>query len=89
MSGKTLAAGKHAILNVDNAKIMDIRLSDAAGTNVEAKAGQVSNITRLGSDAMNVLGIYTLTGMKVSGCSRDLYKLPAGVYIVDGKKVVK
>lgn len=89
MSGKTLAAGKHAILNVGNAKIMDIRLSDAAGTNVEAKAGQVSNITRLGSDAMNVLGIYTLTGMKVSGCSRDLYKLPAGVYIVDGKKVVK
>lgn len=89
MSGKTLAAGKHAILNVGNAKIMDIRLSDAAGTNVEAKAGQISNITRLGSDAMNVLGIYTLTGMKVSGCSRDLYKLPAGVYIVDGKKVVK
>lgn len=89
MSGKTLSAGKHAVLNIGNAKIMDIRLSDATGTNVEAKAGQTTNITRLGADAMNVSGIYTLTGVKVSGCSSDLKKLPAGVYIVDGVKVVK
>ena len=89
MSGKTLAAGKHAILNIGNAKIMDIRLSDAAGKNVEAKAGELSSITRLGSDVMNVSGIYTLTGVKLSGRSSDLKKLPAGIYIVDGKKVVK
>lgn len=89
MSGKTLTAGKHAILNTGNAKIMDIRLSDAAGKNVEAKAGELSSITRLGSDVMNVSGIYTLTGVKLSGRSSDLKKLPAGVYIVDGKKVVK
>lgn len=89
MSGKTLAAGKHAILNIGNAKIMDIRLSDAAGKNVEAKAGELSSITRLGSDVMNVSGIYTLTGVKLSGRSSDLNRLPAGVYIVDGKKVVK
>ena len=89
MSGKTLAAGKHAILNIGNAKIMDIRLSDAAGKNVEAKAGELSSITRLGSDVMNVSGIYTLTGVKLSGRSSDLKKLPAGVYIADGKKVVK
>lgn len=89
MSGKTLTAGKHAILNIGNAKIMDIRLSDAAGKNVEAKAGELSGITRLGSDVMNVSGIYTLTGVKLSGRSSDLKKLPAGVYIVDGKKVVK
>ena len=89
MSGKTLTAGKHAILNIGNAKIMDIRLSDAAGKNVEAKAGELSSVTRLGSDVMNVSGIYTLTGVKLSGRSSDLKKLPAGVYIVDGKKVVK
>ena len=89
MSGKTLTAGKHAILNIGNAKIMDIRLSDAAGKNVEAKAGELSSITRLGADVMNVSGIYTLTGVKLSGRSSDLKKLPAGVYIVDGKKVVK
>ena len=89
MSGKTLSAGKHAVLNIGNAKVMDIRLSDATGTNVEAKAGQTTDITRLGADAMNVSGIYTLTGVKVSGRSSDLQKLPAGVYIVDGKKVVK
>lgn len=89
MSDKTLAAGKHAILNIGNVKIMDIRLSDAAGKNVEAKAGELSSITRLGSDVMNVSGIYTLTGVKLSGRSSDLKKLPAGVYIVDGKKVVK
>lgn len=89
MSGKTLTAGKHAILNIGNAKIMDIRLSDAAGKNVEAKAGELSGITRLGSDVMNVSGIYTLTGVKLSGRSSDLNRLPAGIYIVDGKKVVK
>lgn len=89
MSGKTLTAGKHAILNIGNAKIMDIRLSDAAGKNVEAKAGELSSITRLGSDVMNVSGIYTLMGVKLSGHSSDLNRLPAGVYIVDGKKVVK
>ena len=89
MSGKTLAAGKHAILNIGNAKIMDIRLSDAAGKNVEAKAGQETSVTPLGADVMNVSGIYTLTGVKLSGRSSDLKKLPAGVYIVDGKKVVK
>ena len=89
MSGKTLTAGKHAILNIGNAKIMDIRLSDAAGKNVEAKAGQETSVTRLGADVMNVSGIYTLTGVKLSGRNSDLKKLPAGVYIVDGKKVVK
>lgn len=89
MSKKTLAAGKHAILNIGNAKIMDIRLSDAAGKNVEAKAGEATSISRLASDVNNVPGIYTLTGVKVSGRSSDLSKLPAGVYIVDGKKVVK
>lgn len=89
MSGKTLTAGKHAILNIGDAKIMDIRLSDAAGKNVEAKAGQETSVTRLGADVMNVSGIYTLTGVKLSGRSSDLKKLPAGVYIVDGKKVVK
>lgn len=89
MSGKTLTAGKHAILNIGNAKIMDIRLSDATGKNVEAKAGELSSITRLGSDVMNVSGIYTLTGVKLSGRSSDLNRLPAGVYIVDGKKMVK
>lgn len=89
MSGKTLAAGKHAILNIGDAKITDIRLSNAAGKNVEAKAGELSSITRLGSDVMNVSGIYTLTGVKISGRSNDLKKLPAGIYIVDGKKVVK
>ena len=89
MSKKTLAAGKHAILNIGNAKIMDIRLSDAAGKNVEAKSGEATSISRLASDVNNVPGIYTLTGVKVSGRSSELSKLPAGVYIVDGKKVVK
>ena len=89
MSGKTLAPGKHAVLNIGNAKIMGVRLSDVAGTNVEARNSQATNITRLGSDAMTVSGIYTLTGVKVSGNSSDLKNLPTGVYIVDGKKVVK
>ena len=31
-------------------------------------------------------GIYTLTGLRLEG---DFHRLPAGVYIVNGKKVVK
>lgn len=89
MNGKTLPAGKNAILNIGNAKIGSIKLSDKYGHNILAVSATPTGIDRMGSDVKNVTGIYTLSGVKVSGNAKDLKKLPGGVYIVDGEKVVK
>ena len=89
MNGKTLPAGKNAILNIGNAKIGSIKLSDKYGHNILAVSATPTGIDRMGSDVKNVKGIYTLSGVKVSGNAKDLKKLPGGVYIVDGEKVVK
>lgn len=89
MNGKTLAAGKNAILNIGNAKIGSVKLSDKYGHNIQALSDTPTAIDRMGSDAMSVKGIYTISGVKVSGNAADLKKLPKGVYIIDGEKVVK
>lgn len=89
MNGKTLPAGKNAILNIGNAKIASVKLSDKYGHNIQAVSATPTGIDRMGSDVKNVMGIYTLSGVKVSGNAKDLKKLPSGVYIVDGEKVVK
>jgi hypothetical protein len=89
MNGKMLGAGKHALLYIGDADVNSLRLSDAYGHNVTAIAGNTTAINRMGSDVMNVKGIYTLGGQKLSGNSNDLKKLPKGVYIINGEKVVK
>lgn len=89
MSGKSIAAGKHAILNIGDSQISDIRLSDTRGHRVNAVAGNTTSIDRLGSDVQHVEGIYTLTGVKISGDAKKASKLPSGVYIINGQKVVK
>ena len=89
MSGKSIAAGKHAILNIGDSQISDIRLSDTRGHRVNAVAGNTTSIDRLGSDVQHVEGIYTLTGVKISGNAKKASKLPSGVYIINGQKVVK
>ena len=89
MSGKTLTAGKHALLYIGDAQVNSLRLSDAQGHNVTAVAGNTTAVTRMGSDVMNVKGIYTLGGQKLSGKASDLKKLPKGIYIINGEKIVK
>ena len=90
MSGKTLTAGKHALLYIGEAQVNTLRLSDAQGHNVTAVAGSnTTAVTRMGSDVMNVKGIYTLGGQKLSGNASDLKKLPKGIYIINGEKIVK
>ena len=89
MNGKTLAAGKNAILNIGNAKIGSIKLSDKYGHNIQALSDTPTGIDRMGADVKSVKGIYTISGVKVSGNAADLKKLPKGVYIIDGEKVVK
>ena len=91
MKGKSLAAGKHAILNLGETAISNVTLSDATGRNVQAVAGSGATgiENAMGSKVLNVKGIYNLKGQKIAGSIKAWEKLPNGVYIIDGVKVVK
>ena len=88
MNGKTLSAGKHALLHIGDAQIASIRLSNAMGGNVPVEAG-TTNIEQVLTGASTIIGIYNLHGQRVAVSADQLNLLPKGVYIVDGKKVVK
>lgn len=88
MSGKALEAGKHAVLNLGKAKISNIRLSDRDGHNVQAIGNEETRVNRL-VDSQTIEGIYSLNGQKISSKEIDFSRLPKGVYIINGKKVVK
>lgn len=88
MSGKTLAPGKHALLNIGTGQIAKIRLSDMYGRNVEAIGSETTDIDRMGKDVMTVKGVYNMSGQKVAG-SAERKNLPKGVYIINGEKVVR
>ena len=89
LNGKTLSAGKHALLKIGDASITTLRLSDAQGCNVQAITDETTSITTLASKMKQQGGIFNLKGQKVSGKAIDLKKLPKGVYIINGEKVVK
>jgi hypothetical protein len=89
MNGKTLSAGKHALLNIGNADLSTLRLSDSQGRNVKVGAGSVTGIKTLGSKVLQQGGIFNLNGQKMSGNAVDIKKLPKGVYIINGEKVLK
>jgi hypothetical protein len=91
MKGKSLAAGKHAILDLGETAISNVTLSDATGRNVQAVAGSGATgiENAMGSKVLNVKGIYNLKGQKIAGSIKAWEKLPNGVYIIDGVKVVK
>ncbi|MBO4641943.1 MAG: S8 family serine peptidase [Bacteroidaceae bacterium] len=89
MNGKTLEPGKHALLHIGNAKIGGIRLSDANGHNVDPIGDEATRVNRMASDVMTVPGIYDMQGRKITGDSGLQGQLPKGVYIINGKKVVR
>ena len=90
MNGKTLSAGKHALLKIGDAEISSIRLSNAMGGNVPVEGGEgTTRIDAMGSKIQLQGGVYNLKGQKVAAESNDLKKLPKGVYIINGQKVVK
>ncbi len=90
MNGKTLSAGKHALLKIGDAEISSIRLSNAMGGNVPVGGGEgTTRIDAMGSKIQLQGGVYNLKGQKVAAESNDLKKLPKGVYIINGQKVVK
>lgn len=89
MSGKTLTPGKHSLLHIGNGKIDNIRLSDVNGHNVAAIGDEATRVNRMATDVMTVKGIYDLQGRKLTGDGSKVVQLPKGVYIINGKKVVR
>ena len=90
MNGKVIPAGRHALLNIGNASLRKIRLSDANGWNVAAEAGNATAIDMLTvTIASAKRGIYSLSGQKIAGDEKELKRLPRGIYIVNGKKIMK
>jgi hypothetical protein len=90
MNGNTLSAGKHALLTIGDAEISALRLSDTSGRNVTVEAGSgMTNIDAMGSKVLLQGGVFNLKGQKLTGNAGDLQKLPKGVYIINGEKVVK
>lgn len=93
MGGRVIPAGKQPILNIGDAEITDIRLSDRDGHNILATpADEV--VTGIGVLKPEVLksrmqGIYDMTGRRVAASAAALDRLPRGIYIVNGVKVVK
>jgi hypothetical protein len=99
MNGKTLSAGKHALLYIGDADITQLRLADAIGHPVNVIAGEgTTNIEVMGSRVQRQEGIYDLQGRKLSTLIATPYSqrensqfstLKKGVYIINGQKVVK
>lgn len=88
MNGRTLSAGRHAILNIGDAEITDIRLSDKDGHNVLAMPAVPTLIDRVTVDLVPALqGIYDMMGRKVANDASALPRLQPGIYIVNGKKM--
>lgn len=90
MNGKTLTEGKHALLIIGDGDVTNLRLSDTQGHNVPVEfGGQTTGIDAMGSKVMLQGGVFNLKGQKLAGKASDLQKLPKGVYIINGEKVVK
>ena len=91
MAGRTISAGRHPILNIGANEIADIRLSDTYGHNVMATPSIVTAVENINADGKRAVpqGIYDLMGRKISSRAGDLNRLPHGIYIVNGVKVVK
>lgn len=89
MNGKTLTPGRHAILNIGNADVSTLCLSDAAGHNVQVVSETPTSIETISKRMHNQKGIFSLDGRKIAGDASSLSTLPSGVYIVNGEKVVK
>ena len=88
INGRTLSAGRHAILNIGDAEITDIRLSDKDGHNVLAIPAVPTVVDRVTVDLVPALqGVYDMMGRKVANDASALPRLQPGIYIVNGKKM--
>ena len=80
MSGKSLAPGKHAVLRIGDATLNEVVISNSRGANVMAVNGNVTSVSEVVGDDVEVKGVYDLVGRKLKQISSP------GVYIVNGKK---
>lgn len=90
LSGKKVAAGVHPVLAIGDAKVKSLKLSDPDGRNVEALF--VEDTTGLGKvelETPSMTGVYNIMGIKLADDAKALERLPRGIYIVDGQKIVK
>lgn len=90
-SGKTIPAGRHAILDIgDGAELKSLVLSDPRGKNVSVE-GEVTGADKLKAAAATLgrKGIYTTDGVKVEVDEDKIGSLPHGVYIINGNKVLR
>lgn len=90
-SGKTIPAGRHAILDIgDGAELKSLILSDPRGKNVSVE-GEVTGADKLKAAAATLgrKGIYTTDGVKVEVDEDKIGSLPHGVYIINGNKVLR
>lgn len=88
MAGRVIPAGRHAILNIADADITDIRLSDKDGHNILAVPAVPTVIDHIAADQQVRHGVYDLMGRKVAADASSLPRLQPGIYIVNGNKVV-
>ncbi len=88
MAGRVIPAGRHAILNIADADITEIRLSDKDGHNVLAVPAVPTVIDHIAADQQVRRGVYDLMGRKVANDASSLPRLQPGIYIVNGSKVV-
>ena len=90
MNGKTLAAGKHALLRIGDGQVTNICLGDANGVKISAVAGNgTTAIDNMATAVKTQKGIYNLKGQKMAGSAEKFDKQPKGIYIIDGNKVMK
>ena len=92
MGGKTLPAGRHAILKIGDSQLTGMTLADAKGRRVDvvdANTNGVTDITTTQQAKVHMRGIYNVMGQKLADDAKALTNLPTGIYIVDGQKVVK
>ncbi len=91
MKNLTVPAGTHAILTIGkDAEIKAIKLSDPMGANVLAIEGnQSTGVTAVSPDAIPATGVYNTMGVKLADDAEALDRLPRGIYIVNGNKIIK
>lgn len=90
MNGKTLAPGKHAILYIGDGELSTLRLADAFGHQVSVVNEDATGVSAtFGSRPMYSNGIYDIFGRKIVNDKASNTRLPHGIYIINGQKVVK
>lgn len=82
LQGKTIPAGRHAVLRVNNAQVAGMLLSDIRGHEVVAETSMPTDINTITVQPMGKArqGIFDMMGRKVQAPQK-------GVYVIDGKKV--